>query len=597
LFAVLTPEQREKLLARAAETDTPLYVRVLLVDASPPHQLAQKLPPPPLSFTFYSRGFVTLSAYGQLHDPELRETLSITTEQVARLNSLQAETEAAVQKIFDRYEPPTEPAKAWHAAQLKKQDEYRRTLEQFGKEVVAKIEAILQPQQIAALRERRIENAAAGMLSGHVRAALEAIHVTPEQSARLWEIYSDITKPNLDWERAEGAKALAILTAEQRKKLGYKWDVESPASSDKSTSAEKASDSTVASEQRANARAEVKSAIDLLEQPWQTNITDEELDKAAEKLKPAADEAVDAIMKAFNRNDQAFAYRHRAVQLLQRLGTPKARATLLDIALGRSAEDLSSMKAWASAHYLRITRDPAGVRKLLASDDADVLGNALRALKGKEIDEDLLKRLVELTAYKAKDSSSTAWTRVLAADVMAADPSDRAAAQKVAAILAAVDDQANMPDANNVQKLHIGTNAETCYYSFIRALAEMRGADDALRQAAGRSSPLGRDIVAIARAERGDAAARPDLRRILEDPKADLRRAWAAQALAKVGNKDDLPLLKKLADSDPMERLDMRSDVGSSHNYFPVREAARLAVKQIESSRTHGTTGGSSIQK
>jgi hypothetical protein len=242
LFAVITSEQREKLLAHAAEADTPLYVRVLLVDATPPHQLAQKLSPPPLNFEFYSRGFATLSAYGQLSDPELRRTLSITTDQEAKLNSLQAETEAAVQKIFDQYEPPTVPAKPWRAAQLKKQDEYRQTLEKFGKEVVAKIEAILQPQQIAALRERRIENAAAGMLSSHVRAAIEAIHVTPEQSAKLWEIYSDITKPDLDWERAEGAKALAILTPEQRKKLGYKWDVESPASSDKSKPPAKATD-------------------------------------------------------------------------------------------------------------------------------------------------------------------------------------------------------------------------------------------------------------------------------------------------------------------------------------------------------------------
>src|SRR5262249_32682293 len=158
----------------------------------------------------------------------------------------------------------------------------------------------------------------------------------------------------------------------------------------------------------------------------------------------------------------------------------KARAALLDIALGRSAEDLSSMKAWASAHYLRVTSDPAGVRKLLASDDSDVLGNVLRALKGKEVDEDLLKRLIELTAYKSKDSRSPAWTRVLAADVLASDPSGKFAARKVAAILAAVDDQANMPDADNVQKLHIGTNAESCNFSLMRALIEMRGADDAL---------------------------------------------------------------------------------------------------------------------
>ena len=214
--------------------------------------------------------------------------------------------------------------------------------------------------------------------------------------------------------------------------------------------------------------AEVKAAIALLEQPWQTNVTEEELDKAAEKLKPAADEAVDMIMRAFNRSGQQYAYRHRAVQLLQRLGTPKARVTLLDIALGRTAEDLPAGKAWASVHYLRIAPDTGDARKLLASDDADVLGNALRRLKGVAIDEDLLKRLVELTAYKTKEPHSQWYIRKLAADVMAADPAGSFAARKVEAILAAVRDVANMPDADKVQKLSTGTNAERYYSGYMR---------------------------------------------------------------------------------------------------------------------------------
>ena len=345
----------------------------------------------------------------------------------------------------------------------------------------------------------------------------------------------------------------------------------------------------VTAEQRAKALAEVNPAIALLEQPWQTKVTDEELDKAAEKLKPAADEAVEEIMRAFNRNGQAFAYRHRAVQLLQRLGTPKARATLLDIALGHSAEDLPSMKAWASYHYLLITSHPAGAGKLLVSDDADVLGNALRRLKGDVVDEDLLKRLIELTAYKNKEPLSQSLTRFLAADVMAADPTGRFAARKVEAILAAVEEVANMPDGDpdgdKVQKLSAGTNAESYYFRYMRALAEIRGADDALRQAAGHGSPPARDIMAIARALRGDAAARGELYSILNNPQAGLRRAWAEEGLGVVGTRDDLPLLKKLADSDPMERQ-LATDVGppdEKHTYFPVRNAAREAVRQIES--------------
>jgi len=345
--------------------------------------------------------------------------------------------------------------------------------------------------------------------------------------------------------------------------------------------------------------AEVKAAIALLEQPWQTNVTDEELDKAAEKLKPAADEAVDAIMRAFNRSGQQYAYHHRAVQLLHRLGTPKARATLLDIALGRTAEDLPAGKAWASVHYLRIAPDAGDARKLLASDDADVLGNALRRLKGVAIDEDLLKRLVELTAYKTKEPHFQWYIRKFAADVMAADPAGSFAARKVEAILAAVGDVANMPDADKVQKLSTGTNAERYYSGYMRALVEMRGADEALRQASTRTAPPASALLAIARAQRGDKAARKDLYPILNDPQAGLRGAWAADSLAVVGTQDDLPLLKKLADSDALER-DLATDVGPPDKrptYFPVRRAALEAIQQIDSRQDPATKPGPAVPK
>jgi serine/threonine protein kinase/Flp pilus assembly protein TadD len=329
----------------------------------------------------------------------------------------------------------------------------------------------------------------------------------------------------------------------------------------------------------------IPGVIALLELPWQETISDEKLDQAATNLKPVADDAVDEIMRAFNRDNQAFAYRHRAVQLLQRLNTTKARASLLDISLGRSAEGLTSMKEWASAAYIRIAPDPTAIRKLLASDDSSVLGNALRALKGVAVDEELLRRLIELAIFKAEEPNSQSLTRILAADVMAADPSGRFAERKIAAIVAAIGQVAKMPDADKVQKLSLGTNSEVSYWRYLRALVEMRGAEEALRKASGRSEPLVRDLLAIARAQRGDTAALGDMRRIVEDRQAGLRRAWAAEGLAVVGGPDDLPLLKKLVQSDPLERERM-TDVGPpdrKNTYFPVRDAARDAIRQIES--------------
>jgi hypothetical protein len=330
----------------------------------------------------------------------------------------------------------------------------------------------------------------------------------------------------------------------------------------------------------------LKQVIAILELPWQEKVSDEKLDEAAASLKPMADEAVDEIMRAFNRSGQTFVYRHRAVQILQRLSTKKARATLLDIALGRSAEELPTMKQWASAAYLRTTQDYSEVRKLLASDDSGVLGNVLRALKGVEVDEALLKRLLELTAYKGdKEPMFQESVRCLAAAVMAADPGGKFPAQKVDAILAAVEEVASLPHASKIHWPGSYTYAESSYHHYIRCLSEMRGADEALRQAMGRATALARDILVIARAQRGDATARKDLHRILDDQQAGMRRAWAARGLAVIGTQEDLPILKKLAASDLLER-DRGGDVGPpgrKNTYFPIREAAREAILRMES--------------
>ena len=220
----------------------------------------------------------------------------------------------------------------------------------------------------------------------------------------------------------------------------------------------------------------VKQVIAMLELPWQERLSDKSLDEAAASLKPAADEAIDEIMRAFNRSGQTFAYRHRAVQILQRLNTEKARAALLDVALGHSAEDLPSMKQWASAAYIRTTQDPANVRKLLVSDDAGVLGNALRAIKGVKIDESLLKRLVELTAYKGdKEPMFQESVRLAAAAVMAGDSSGKFATQKVDAILAAVGQVANLPHANKTHWPGSYTYAESSYQRYMNCLSEMPG--------------------------------------------------------------------------------------------------------------------------
>ena len=254
----------------------------------------------------------------------------------------------------------------------------------------------------------------------------------------------------------------------------------------------------------------VKQVITMIELPWQEKVSDEKLDEAAASLKPVADEAVDEIMRAFNRSGQAFAYRHRAVQILQRLNSEKARATLLDIALGRSAEGLPSMKQWASAAYLRTTQDASDSRKLLVSDDSGVLGNALRALKGVEVDEALLERLLELTAYQGdKEPMFQESVRLLAAAVMAADPSGKSPARKVDAIVTAVERVASLPHASKIHWPGSYTYAESSYHQYTECLSEMRRGGRGPAQATPRATAVARDILVIARA---NAATPPSAR-------------------------------------------------------------------------------------
>ena len=323
------------------------------------------------------------------------------------------------------------------------------------------------------------------------------------------------------------------------------------------------------------------SVITLLSRPWQENLSAEQLDEAAASLKPTADEAVEALMTAFNRNDQSFVFRHRAVQIFERLKTPKAQSVLLDVALGRSAEDLSSMKSWAARAYIATLDDKSATRKLLASDDASVQNAALLAVQGTEVDEALLDRLEELLRQQPHAMA----VRHAAVAVMAGDPTGRFTARKVAAIVEAISDVPNMPDRDKVDFIGNWTMAEISYHRYLGSLSELKGedADAALRDATAQAKAVARDLLVIARARRGDRTVREEVRRALGDQNAGMMRAWAARSLPAIGTPDDLDLLRDVAKTDPLER-ERGGDVGppDGQKVFPVRDAARDAMREME---------------
>jgi len=348
--------------------------------------------------------------------------------------------------------------------------------------------------------------------------------------------------------------------------------------------------------------AAIQDVIRMLDLPWQEKITDEAWDKAAASIRPVADEAVATIMMEFNASrDNAFSFRHRAVMVLERLATPKAKWALIDIALGLTAADLPSLKQWAASSYVRTLADKTEARVLLPSDDAGVLNVALLAIQGIRLGP-MTERLVAVLSRKDKDPYTRSMLIRVVCLVMAADPGSEFAKEKVDAILAAAGRTPDMPDAGELPVILSGirlTFAEIHQGNCLNCLSRMKSADAPLREAVGRTAGLSRDIACIALAMRGEASMRPEMLRILQDDTAGLLRKWAAEGLGHVGTSQDVPLLKKLAESDPLEREAVH-DVGPprSMKVHPVREAARLAVDLLakKPAATAPATVGASTQ-
>ena len=76
-----------------------------------------------------------------------------------------------------------------------------------------------------------------------------------------------------------------------------------------------------------------------------------------------------------------------------------------------------------------------------------------------------------------------------------------------------------------------------------------------------------------------------EIRQLLANQQVGIRRQWAAWSLAVIGTQEDLALLNKIATTDPLQRDGsgcVRLPGGQERPYFPVREAAKDAVRKIE---------------
>jgi len=166
-----------------------------------------------------------------------------------------------------------------------------------------------------------------------------------------------------------------------------------------------------------------------------------EADEVVRDLTALGDEAISPLMDYFKFEDQSFAFRHRAVRVLETIRSSEAQKALLDIALGRTPAELPSMKRWAARAFIATLDDPSHAARLLASDDDGVQNVALLAIAGQRLDAELVARLGELLG-----SSNHAILRA-SAKAMAEDPASTHVREKVSALVEAMGRVKDMPKA------------------------------------------------------------------------------------------------------------------------------------------------------
>lgn len=315
----------------------------------------------------------------------------------------------------------------------------------------------------------------------------------------------------------------------------------------------------------------------LLRLPWQVQVTRDNLRTATAKLGGKTDEAIDRLMEDFWPLSD-YAYRWRTIQVLSIVNTPKSRETLLQVVMRTKTDELPWIRG-AAREYVATLVDKSEARKLLATSDTQVLQEAAVGLRGVAIDKGIIGRLLELMASKDHH------LRRLVVAVLGEDPGGQFASEKVAAIVRAIPDIARMEKADDVAWPGNWTNSEVYCRTYIDALARMKNARQAIIEQLP-VAPVGeptQHCLVLALAFGGDGGVRPELRKMVTDANAGLFRAWAAEALGKIGTTEDLPLLRGVTQKDTMKR-ERGCDVAPMNKqpYYPVREAARRAIKLLE---------------
>lgn len=319
-----------------------------------------------------------------------------------------------------------------------------------------------------------------------------------------------------------------------------------------------------------------------------------EEDAAITALAGLGDAAVAEIERQFVKGRLDFGGRHRAVRVLKAIDSESARHLLRRLALGELSGDNPNLERWSADALIACDRNEAWT--LLSSATPFVLASALNALEGEPVDGKQIEPLKNCLNNKDRMVS---WR---AAAVLGSEPTGKIADLALAAIGQALAAVADLPDAEVLDRTDnpygtAQTLGEEYYRRYLNSLASVRTDHRALHKLARQQTGRARDAVLLALARRGDESTHDDIVKLAHDPAAGMFRTWAADALREIGTAEDLLALRKLAQTDPLERegllgppnpLQIR---GPTH---PVRDAATAAMAVIERRvKSHSPKGAS----
>jgi HEAT repeat protein len=236
------------------------------------------------------------------------------------------------------------------------------------------------------------------------------------------------------------------------------------------------------------------------------------------------------------------------------------------------------LEEWAARGFLKAAVPECSPRQLLQTRNPRVTNVGLAALKGEPIDDTLMEQLEGIMR------TGPVWVRGSAAEVLVADRSAALAERKARAIVCALGDMAAMDLSVARLRATILTPEEFWYNRFIGYLCGVWEANSEMELPAAPGAGRARDAVMIARSRRGDRDVAAELLRILQDPQAGMFRAWAAEGLGKIGTKDHVEILTRLAQSDEMQRYYPGSLPPPLPDppVRPVRVAAYQALNEIK---------------